>query len=226
MPGSENMEKNNTKNQLFMLSLIAFLCVILANTSAIFNFLYERVYYGQIVDLFNDVIQIIIYTIAIIFIAKASRKRGFTSLKNKDLPKGYELPIKNMIGLSIITIGAIALISALIGWNVKPIYDLGTYFTGLEMYLKLASILRDAIMLILVYQSLRLADEAFSSLPKAIPLAGIYVTLTFGLYQFLFGIHYLWYIYLFMGIVFHYIYKLSSKSLSRCYPLMLLIYIF
>lgn len=220
------MEKSHNKSQLFILSIIAFLCIPLANITLLFNFLYENVYYGQIVPLFNDLLQIIIYTVAIILIAKSARKHGFGSLKNKDLPKGYELPIPNMIILSIFTIGSIALISGLIGWNVKPIYDLGTYFTGLEMWLKLADIARDGVMLILVYQSLRLADEASISLPKYIPWAGLFVVATFGLYQFLYSIHYLWYIYLFMGIVFHYLYKFSNKSFSRSFVLMLLVYLF
>lgn len=219
--------KLNHSIKLLIVSIIAFLCIPLGQLSHLGDFYYKTIYYGTLVKMFNYIVQAIIWMVAIILINTITkRKLKFSPLIDKK-PKEY-LPIKNMIVLTILTVLPILIVSGLVGWNFKPIYDLGAHFTGLQLGTHLINLLSQVFKLVLVYIIIRTSHEALSNLfpkYKTIPFGAIFALLTFGLYELLLKVHYLPVIYLLLIFVMFYQYLFSNKTFSKSFILMALIYL-
>ncbi len=219
--------KLNYSLKLLIMAFISFLCIPLGNLSKLGNPLYKKVYYGTLNNLFNYIVASIIWIICTIVIVKICKKKmNFNPLIEKK-EKEY-LPIKNMIILSLLTIIPILLVSGLIGWNFKPIYDLGTHFTGMELGHHLVYLLSCVFKLLLVYMIIRISNEALVNIFPSfsyIPFGALFTLLTFGLYELIIGLHYLPIVYLLLIFAMFYIYLYSNKTFSKGFILMVLIYL-
>lgn len=219
--------KLNYSLKLLLVAFISFLCIPLGNLSKLGNPFYKTIYYGTLNNLFNYIVSDVIWIICAIVINIVCQKKLHFSpiIEKKD--KEY-LPIKNMIFLSLLTIIPILLVSGLIGWNFKPIYDLGAHFTGMQLAHHLVYLLSSVFKLLLVYIIIRVSHEALVNLfPKYdyIPYGALFAFLTFGLYELILGVHYLPIVYLLLPFVMFYIYYFSNKTFSKSFILMVLIYL-
>lgn len=148
------------------------------------------------------------------------------------------LPIKIVGILTAIVVVCILIISAQIGFKVKPFYDIGEKVTGYELLDKIASIVKNAVkcmwILILLIVSDNMAGEVLSKvngLSEKAKTWGMYLftgvlVLLFGLYDVLAHANPFALTYLLFYVAFTAIYYLTKKSRAKSVLLILFIYIF
>ncbi len=156
--------------------------------------IWDWVAYGSLHGLFTEIHTVFFWlfeTIAFRFIAKALRKKGLVApLAKKDSWK--PMPRKNLWILTGIAAGAILLLGGVIGFQVKPFYDLGEKITGYEIWCTVGVIGRNAFKCMWVLGMLlcgvRMADEliavySLSQKPWLRLLIGGSILMLFGLFD-------------------------------------------
>lgn len=216
-------KKENYKYLIYLLFLFAIF--ITSNFVHIFKFIYSGIADG----VYNEFIHMMLSTIFIVVGLILFHKIFKTQYENDET-----LPIPRVITLYCVVSACILLVSGLIGWNVKVIYDMGLVITVETIMVDIALLLYTLpkifiITLIIhyshifIFKTLQMKNE---KIKNTIPFGGIFLLITFGLTELILGIHYLSYIYLIFNIVFGFIYLLTKKSIKKTYILSLLIYLF
>ncbi len=148
------------------------------------------------------------------------------------------LPLTTVGVLTAIVVACVLMISAQIGFKVKPFYDIGEKVTGYELLDKIGAIVKNAVkcmwILILLIVSDNLACEILSKvngLSEKAKTWGRYLftgvlVLLFGLYDVLAHSNPFALTYLLFYIAFTAIYYLTKKSRAKSVLLILFIYIF
>ncbi len=177
-------------------------------------------------ELFTSIIWVVIVIIAqIIYLKKLSY--------NLFCEKGYksgELPIKRILFIGGIVALCIIIISAQIGFQVKPFYDLGEKFNGYDLFNNLGIFLRNAVKCVLVVIMLKAATNIIESFniknENYIPYAGIVLALTVGIYDLIMGLNNLSITYFFLYVVYGWIYLLTEKAPVKSYLIILFLFLF
>ncbi len=162
--------------------VVYFLCVSLTFLPALpLAHLFDWVAYSQLYKLFVEIFTVLLWGVeawAIYFAEKAWKKRKQTEETPTDKPKEKQakspLPLKNLGILTAITAVCIFSISAIIGFKVKPVYDIGEKFTGYEMWCTIGVIGRNAFKCMwtvaILKACLGMSEELVSAyLPSAKP---------------------------------------------------------
>lgn len=221
--------KFNKETWKYILFGIACLLVLpLSNVMLLFEPLYENVYYGTLTEMYNDVLKAIFCVVGMIVIHIISKKKlGFSPLRSKLESRKEELPIKNVIVLTLITMSCIALVSGMVGWQVKILADLGERYTGLQIELAAAKWGCAVAKIMLVVMMLNFFQEGMEkSIPsKHIPWGGILLFLTFGLYELIVGATTLPLVYLLLTLVYGEIFLLTHKNTFKSCVLIYVIYL-
>ncbi len=154
------------------------------------------------------------------------------------------MPWKNLGILTAITVGSILITSAIIGFQVKPFYDMGEKFTGFEMWTAVGRIVLNAIKCIWVAFMLRnatvMAGEIIAAYqPDAKPWKKLFIASAilslfaifdictgilvepYGWTEWLLAIAYFLY-YLSFPVVYHY----AEEHLGKTYFVVVMTYIF
>ncbi len=212
----------------FSLSLLV--VVLSRKVVLVFQPLYNTISYGQLNDLFENILSAIYIILMGILVIKLFKR--FTNVKLSE--KKELLPVKTVLLLTLLTTVPILVISGILGWEVKLIADLGDKFTIRQFVVHVCSLLYIIPKMIFVTFSLagfqKFFDLSFiledSKYKQYIPFGSICLFLTFGLSELFLNIHDLSLIYFLMSFYFGVIYLITNKSISKTSFLVLLIYIF
>ncbi len=225
----ENESKTLTEKQYIILLICS--CIMIVGGRLIaqaMSPLFASYNYGQMTDFFVEIITCVIWSVMIIGTTILVYRREKVNITFNIRTRGRELENKNLFAVIIVVVAAIFIISAQIGFQVKPFYDMGVKFTGYEFMANIGGILRNCIKcvwMIIIMECAQAIGEAHCSKPY-IPWGGIALMCTIGIYDIVCGMTTLVITYLLMNIVFGVIYMLTNKSVSKTYLSILLIYIF
>ena len=84
---------------------------------------------------------------------------NYRPLRSKEESRKEELPIKNLVVLTLVVAGCIALVSGLVNWQVKILADLGERYTGLMLGLAAANWGTTIIKILIVVMMINFFQE-------------------------------------------------------------------
>lgn len=227
----KGLEKQKIQYSLTLLS-ISLLCFVSIVSGGFAWWIVPKLrflFYGAMDLFFYEIIRTLIWILEICFIQWLCIKlTGFSPVRSKET-RGKELPFWRTIAISIIVIGCILIISSKIGWQVKPFYDLGEKFSGYELAGHLAGYLSSFVKLFFAVMVIRTSQEALECLfpnTQNIIWGGIFLFITYGLYEYCIHRYYLNTTYLFINLVYGSLYLLTKKSVGKTYLLIAAIFFF
>lgn len=220
------INKDTIKYILFGVSCLFIL--LLGELSILFKPMYDWIYYGTLNSMFDDIIKAIIMIIGVITMVIVSKKiLGYNPLRSKEYSRKEELPIKNLIVLTLIVTSAIALISSFVGWQVKILADLGERYTGVQVGLAAVGWACASVRVLVALMMINYFQEGMekSINNKYISWGGLLLLVTFGLYELVMGLTTLPVIYLLLTVVYGEIYLLTHKNTWKSFLLIYVIYL-
>jgi len=218
--------KETLKYVLFGVSCL--LILLLGETAIFFKPMYDWIYYGTLDSMFHNIIKSVIMIIGVIGIVVISKKvLGYNPLRSKEESRKEELPIKNLIVLTLIVTASIALVSGLVGWQVKILADLGERYTGVQLGLAAVGWACASVRILVALMMINYFQEGMekSITNKHIPWGGILLLITFGLYELIMGTTTLPVLYLLLNVVYGEIYLLTHKNTWKSFLLIYVIYL-
>ncbi len=217
-------KKENNKYLFVCLALL--LVLFTKDIGIIFEFLYKNIGYGVANTIIKNCIATV-YTIGmLIFIIKKFKlKVDFDS---------SDLPVKRVLLLYLLTITPIIIISGILGWELKVFHGLGQNGAGSLFYDYLSNILYTIPKMLVVTYIIRYSQVYLENsitfdnekLNGRIPFGGLFILLTFGIFELIFDFNSFSLLYLFFNLYFGLIYLLTNRSLPKSYFIILLIYLF
>ena len=219
--------KDKKSIKYFILSGIILLCMYSNVAAQIFNPIFNNIYYGNLVDMFEAVVSAIIWGVEIGLIIIACKKFNiqiFTAKENK----GKELKTWKVILLFVITILPMLIISACISWKVKIVYALGIKVTTVGLVCNVCEILAYAVRMILMVMFISCIQKGFELIFKTkyiIPFGAIMAFLTFGLIDFFVLAVDLRVFYLIASFLYGVVYLVADKKFATTWLLCYLIYL-
>lgn len=223
-------EKSMSKTGYLVTYIIAFAClIIMPMISKQLAPMTDNIDYGALRHMFEEIITCVGWSLAIIVITIVCKKKyGVNVLLNKKT-KGQELPVKRVLILGAIVIASIFLISAQIGFQVKPFYDMGLKITGYELMGKEAELFKYAIkcayIVLMIRCAQKLAEEMIGKGRSKMIWGGLVVCLTVGVFDLIVGNYTLPLTYFLLNLVYGAIFLLTDKSVFKTYLMVLLIYL-
>ncbi len=149
--------------------------------------LFDWVGYSQLRGLFAEIFTVLFWgleALAMYFIARKLSKKQTqteetsieeTQEQEQEKPKAKKakkeplppMPLKNLLILTGICVACVLLVSIVIGFKVKPFYDIGEKVTGHQLFCRIAIIARNALKCIWLVGMLRackgMADEMMAT---------------------------------------------------------------
>ncbi len=195
----------------------------------VFEPLYENIYYGTLNNMFYNIIRAIIWVIGIVIVIVLSKKfLSFNPLGSKQESKKEELPMKNLLILTLIVTVCIAIASGLVGWQVKILADLGERYTGLMLGMSAVkwgcSLIKIAVVIMMLNFFQVGVEKSFPNLNN-IPWGGILLMLTFGIYELIMKETNLPLLYLLFTVVYGEIHLLTHRNTIKSFLLIYFIYL-
>ncbi len=210
--------------------LILFLSLPISNIAYVFKPLYKRVYYGQSNIMFYygiaSAVMFIIYCLVKFLYCK---KLNIVFKKDKT-----PLSTKMVIIIFAITFAVVFIISAILGFHVKPFYDLGNNTTGFKLYVQGVRHIYYGFLIWQIVNMIQFFQYALDDIipfknmkiNKYIPYGGIVTMLTYGTYAWITGIGTLHALFFFMILVYGELYLLSKRNLLSTFASTAIIFIF
>lgn len=225
------MTSKNDKYLNLILYVTGFLAIILTPAGArLISPLLDWVGYGAMEGFFDELFTSIIWVVEIIIIALFCKKKFNRNILINSETKGMELPVRRILIISGIIVACILIISAQIGFQVKPFYDLGEKFNGYELLNNVGIFLRNIVKCVWIVVMMRAAQDFIEQISgrgnSRLPYAGLVMLMTVGLYDIVMGINNLAVTYLFLYLIYGWIYILTDRSMIKTYLLVVLIYLF
>ncbi len=224
-------EKKMSSLSLAVIYCIAFGCIIVTPIIAEqLAPMFDYIDYGALRHLFMEIITCVLWALEIVIIAIICKKHWNVSVLMNPKTHGKELPAKNMIILAILSIVSILIISAQIGFEVKPFHDMGVKITGYELIGNIGMLFRNAIkcgfMVLMIRCAQKFTEQIIGKGRSRFIWGGLILFLTVGIYELLIGANTLPLTYLLLNLLFGWIYLLTDRSISKTYLFVLLIYFF
>ena len=220
-------KKDKSAINYFILALICFLFIISALSASLFTPLFKKVNYGQRLPLLNAIYIFILWIIEIdVIIVILYKKNKFDILNIKR--EKEELSVLRILILFGITLAPIFLISGLLGWKLKIVDDLGERITGDFLTFQLCEYGKAIPKLFIVAIMIRLFQDGMEKIvitKYQIPWGGIFVMLTFGLYELLTYDHSFGIFYFFFPLIYGTIYLVSKRNVFITFLLSFFIYL-
>lgn len=208
-----------------LFAILYFACIFVGYVSIFFNPLFDNIYYGHLEYVFNSVTKIIIYIIISITLSKLYKKYYGNEKKKVNL----ELGTKKALILYCITLFFITVISIISGWQLKPLSDLGSKYTLIELYNKLADM---AVLIVEVYLMMKIYNHFdlfyisnFKNYDK-FSFSIFFVLFTYGIYRLIVDFNIYQFIFFPFIILLGFIYPYTQKSFSKTYLIALLVFLF
>lgn len=186
--------------------------------------------YGAMRAFFDELFTSLIWLVGIIamFIVFL-KKYKYNILSDKDT-RGEMLPLKRIIFIGVIVSACVLIISAQIGFQVKPFYDLGEKFDGYDMFNNLGIFMRNAVkciwIVIMIKASHNLVETVLKKEKFKYPVCGIVLMLTVGIYDLIMGVNNLPVTYFLLYIVYGWLYLLVEKNSMKAFLLILFVLFF
>lgn len=213
-----------------IMALIWFSAIPLSLLGTIFKPLYKKVYYGQANGYFQyglGIFLLVIYLLVIVFVI----------LKKMNLKYEKDKTPLSWLKVCILFFGAFAIsfvISACLGFELKPFYDVGNnttaYMAGVS-FVKLAYNAFGLFFAIMMIENFQYAIEGIipiknKNVEKYIPYGGIATMIIYGTYALCFGVGgSLKVLYFFLPILYGEIYLLAKRDNLKAYATSLLIFL-
>ncbi len=128
--------------------------------------IWNKIAYGYLYGLFTEIHTVLFWLLeAVLFylVGKLLREKGVLTVEAPKKESWKPIPPKNLCILTGICAGCVLLLSAVIGFQVKPFYDLGEKVTGYQIWCAVGVIGRNAFKcmwaLAMLLCGLRMADE-------------------------------------------------------------------
>lgn len=215
----------------YRVKLIIFLCTIFLFTlfAEFLRFtkpLFDKIYYGYLTPMIIDLLRIIIYFI-IFFLFSNYANKHFSKI---EYTKIKDISTKRIAILYGITILTIFIVTAILGFRLKLVVDLGENIGMIYLYNNLAKILAGVTRMLISFLLIRYTEELFKDILNAkalkyLPAGGIISMLTIGLFEFIITPKKAFIDVLFMlfHILYGYIYILSYNNKAICLTIMMFI---
>lgn len=233
--------KKLNEKQYALIFVLSFLLLVLGRILArLISPCFDSLNYGQMTLFFMEVTTCLIWSVCLVVLTTLVYRRYGVFLMSNPATKGKELENRNLIAVILIVAAGILIISAQIGFQVKPFYDMGVKFTGYQLMENVGGLLRNiikCIWMVLMMECTQQIGEHFVQKKKDddpehkifsiqnIPWGGIVLMLTIGIYDLVCGMTTLKITYLLLNLVYGVIYLCTHKSISKTYICILLIYI-
>ncbi len=216
------MKKDILNNYRF--KLVAFLCAVFLLTLSteflrLTKPLFDKIYYGYLSPMIIDLLRIIFYFV-IFFLATGYANKHFSKIEYKKIK---DISTKRIAILYGMTILVIFIVTAILGFRLKLVVDLGENLGMIYLYNNLAKIIAGLVRMLISFTIIRYTEELFKdilnpTLFKYLPVGGIASMITIGLFDFIISPSKAFIDVLFMlfHIIYGYIYRLSynNKAIS------------
>ena len=228
------MKETKTDKNIY-LNLIVFIVGILAImltpfAARLVSPLFDWVGYGALIVFFDELFTSIFWFIEIAILTIVYRKKFKKNIISNPETKGQELPFKRVFIITGIVIVCILIISAQIGFQVKPFYDLGEKFNGYELLVNCGVFLVNIIKCMWITIMIKAVQNVFEEIVGRgklfIPFAGLILLLTLGIYDIITSAYNLPVTYLILYVVYGLIYLLTDRHMIKTYLLVMFICLF
>lgn len=222
--------KDKSSLKYYLLALISVLCVYSCKISELFIPIFDNVYYGNLVNVFINASNLVLWIIEFLVLFFVCKKLGikiFTQGEKK------ELSLVRLIILFVAAVLPMFIISAYLGFVVKVVYNLGGKVTIIGLLANLCNMvswLARMIFITLFINFVHIAIEKNvkfnkEALNKYFPWGAILSLLIFGLLDFFFFTTDLHLFYLLLTFYYGIIYLLSDRKFSSTYIICYLIWL-
>ncbi len=211
----------------FALAGVILVCLYSNVLAKMFNPIFDDIYYGNLVKMFEAIVSAIIWGIEVgllIFACKKLNIEIFT-LKEK---KGKEMFNWQVILLFVLTILPMIIVSACINWKVKIVYALGVRVTTVGLACNVCEILAYAVRMVLMVMFIASVQKGFELIFRTkyiIPYGAILAFLIFGLIDFFALGMDLRSFYLMVSLMYGIIYLVADRRFGITWILCYLIYL-
>lgn len=225
-------EKIITKKErisYLLMGLIWFAALPLSLLGTLFKPLYKKVFYGQANGYFKYGLGIVLLLIFFFVIVFAIEKKFDLKYKKDVKPMPWWKTCAIFFGAFLLTF----FISAIIGFNLKPFYDVGNnttaYMAGIS-FTKLAYFSVELFFAMKMIENFQYAlDDILPFKNKAakyIPYGGLLTMLTYGMFGLIIGVGgTLSVLYFFLILLYGELYLLVDRSILKAYATSLLIFV-
>ncbi len=211
---------------------VLLLSLLTKNIVKVFEPLYSKIYYGQINDLFNNVLSLIYLIIIFIVFIKVFHK--ITNLKFRKEEDKKELSSIRIVVLIVMTLIPILIVGGCLGWELKIIYDLGEKFNMSKLLNVVSNYVISIIKMLFVTYAIVSFNNFFEKcfefenkkISTFVPFAGVLIMLTFGLVELILGVNQLNVLYFVFSLYYGVVYLVTDKSTSKTMLITTLIYLF
>ena len=219
--------KNKKCIKYFSLAGVILVCLYSSVLAKIFNPIFDDIYYGNLVKMFEAIVSAIIWSVELVLIVFACRKLDIGIFTSKDT-KLKEMSTWRVILLFALTILPMIVISACLNWKVKIVYALGVRVTTVGLVCNVCEILAYAVRMILMIMFIACIQNGFEMIFKTkyiIPYGAVLAFLTFGLIDFFVLAMDLRVFYLVVSLLYGIIYVLAEKRFLPTWVMCYLIYL-
>ena len=221
------MVKDKKCIKYFALAGVILVCLYSNVIARLFNPIFDDIYYGNLVKMFEAIVSAIIWGVEgglIVFMCKKFDINIFTS---KDT-RSKEMSTWRVILLFVLTIVPMLAISAYLNWKVKIVYALGIRVTTVGLVCNVCEILAYAVRMILMIMFIACIQKGFEMIFKTkyiIPYGAVLAFLTFGLIDFFVLAMDLRVFYLVVSLLYGVIYVLAEQRFLPTWVMCYLIYL-
>lgn len=191
---------------------------------------FEWVAYGSLTAFFDELFTSIFWIIEMIVLGIVYKKYFNKNIFYNAEVKGDELSAKRIAIITGLVVGCILVISAQIRFQVKPFYDLGEKFNGYELLVNCGVFIQNIVKCMWITLMLKAMQEFFENVMGKgklfIPVAGLVMLLTLGIYDIVIKANNLPLTYLILYVVYGMIYLLTDRHTIKTYLLIMFIYLF
>ncbi len=224
--------KDKSSIKYYILAAICVLAVYSCKISYLFIPLFDNVYYGNLVEMFINISNGLIWLIEFLAIYFTCRKLGIKIFTKPERKK--ELPLAKLIVLFVVSIVPMLAVSAYLGFVVKLVFNLGGRVTIIGFLANLCNWVSWGSRLVLMTLFIHFVHLAIEknvkfnkpALNEYFPWGAILSILIFGILDFFFISENLKWFYLILTFYYGIIYLLSGRKFSSTYVINYLIWLF
>lgn len=222
--------KDKSSIKYYILMMITVICVYSCKLTELLIPLFEKVYYGNLVNVFVNVCNLFLWLIEFLIIFFVCKKLG---IKIFTTSEKHEMKLSRLIVLFIFAVVPMLVISVYLGFTLKIVYDLGSRVTILGLLGNVANMASWLVRMVFIVMFINFAHLAIEKnitfkagfLNKYFPWGSILSLLIFGILDFFFISTSLKWFYLVLSFYYGIIYLLSDRKFMPTYLISYLIWL-